>query len=121
VIARAFRFSLLVFWAGFLGIFVPGHTRGAITLPGAGCSDCKTVKADSCCATDTTTERDEPTQDQKKRCAVCFFVMSLYVVPPFVLDVRAAGLVAVLPLRPPAVVGLPTLDPTYWGRGPPTD
>ena len=107
--------ALLLYQFAFLNLFLPGHTRGAITLdPARGCAAC-------CCGqpADSRPRDRQPTESDRHSCAVCHFAAR--VVPPPTVDLRPPhlGLLHLLPTPPPAVVVLPDVIPTYLGRGPP--
>src|SRR5438552_4784323 len=64
---------LLVLWQAFcLNVFIPAHTRGAMTVPGVRCNG--TAEGHACCS-HKPPRGDKPTPEQRSRCAVCYFAM----------------------------------------------
>jgi hypothetical protein len=59
---RRLAWAVILFQLLWLNVFVPGHTRGAITVAG---SDQTTA---DCCAATKHTSHDAPTPDQQRRC-----------------------------------------------------
>jgi hypothetical protein len=95
---RAARWVFLVFQLVWLNAIMPGHTRGAIPLPGSSPS-CE--GGHSCCAGRSQAGKKAPTPDEKRRCAICYFAAGLSLPPVVLLDHVVLGLVALLPLPPP--------------------
>ena len=111
-----FALLLLVYQAAFLNVFLPGHTRGAMTLDGrhspAACRSC-------CCGRpEDPTAGKTPSKDDRDHCAVCQFMLGLTSVPVVYLTLADRGLVELLPVPPPAVGTVRDLVPTYYGNGP---
>lgn len=80
---------LFIFWQMFwLNILIPGHTRGVITMPGGKSSCCaESAERSSCCSPMGTPAKGKaPTEDQKRRCAICYFAMGYTVATAFVFD-----------------------------------
>lgn len=79
---RATALFLVLFQALFLNVFVPVHTRGAITLGGAGRVEVSAAgEKGGCCAARSGHEpgrRQAPTPQDRKCCAVCYLA-STYV------------------------------------------
>ncbi len=90
------RWSFILFQVFWLNIFIPGHIRGAITVNGSE-DDCCLPKqvqvvADSCCApVDKPVKGDQPTQDQKNRCAICYMVKGYSFPVIFTFDLEFTG------------------------------
>src|SRR3954466_8008129 len=114
---RAFRFALVLFQVFLLNVFVPGHTRGMITLPGAR----EDATHPACCQShhNSSSSHDAPTSKDRANCAVCFFAARLCAPPVCDLQLQPLGLIALLP--PPALQATVAADlfPTYLSRGPP--
>lgn len=115
---------LLLFWQAFyLGIFLPGHQRG-----GYG-----TVGKDSCCATPETQQVEEscckpskgspektPTEDQKRRCLVCYNAVGVSIPPVFVFDFAFSGTAFLRRSTTTPQVSSIAFDLPYYPVGPPT-
>lgn len=112
---------LLAFQALFLNFFLPAHTRGLITLSaqkgGGGGGD-----TPSCCESEHHPSRPvQPTQDQKRDCAVCYLASIYIPVDPVRLYqphhdwVRLAHEHAVAQVRS---LGTPL---PFWSTAPPQD
>ena len=77
---RLFKIGLLAFQTMWLVLVLPGHTRGMISWTRASASD-------ACCTVDHRPVRGpdgQPTQEQQKNCAVCYYAVGL--TPPPVLE-----------------------------------
>jgi hypothetical protein len=88
---RRLAWAVILFQLLWLNVFVPGHTRGAVTVAG---SDQTTA---DCCAATKHTSHDAPTPDQQRRCAVCYVVAGYTLPPVFDIDLRPSGLIAIQP------------------------
>jgi len=125
MLGRAFRIALLVFQAVWLNVILPGHTRGAVALPGTECSQCEPAQSmDGCCPF----EQSPPThskpanhRDPAANCAICHFAAR--VTAPPVVDFAPPPLVLVGRVIEPATPATPSLAllPTYDGRAPPPE
>ena len=109
---------LLVYQAVFLNVFLPGHTRGAITVDGK--------HAAACCCCGGAVQRPAgghgpaaPSPDDRAHCALCEFAAGLTPDVSFRVTPDELGLLDLLPLPPPAVVCSRDLTPTYLACGPP--
>jgi hypothetical protein len=112
---------LLIGWQVFwLAVFVPGHTRGAITLPGEPSARCylDSSPAGGCCSS-AKSDGQEPTPDDRRRCAVCFLVKGYInpVIDTFELTLTERLIEATLMWR--AQVRLVAFDFPYYPSGPP--
>lgn len=113
---KAIRLILGLYVLAWFTFVVPGHTRGIISLPGAG----QSVK---CCATDSGDESNSqstcPTPASPSSCAICFFAASYSLPPVYVFYVEPLELIQTL--NDHAIAQLLSLDfPTpYWPVGPP--
>ena len=124
---RATRIALLAFEALWLNVIVPGHSRGAVGLPGESCPLCPAVAVSSdsvtpkCCDRGSTPDsRDShPARDPAAHCSICHFAARATPPPvidftppkPEILAIRPTASMSALYSRPPA--------PTYLGRAPP--
>jgi hypothetical protein len=119
---RSARWCFILFQAIWLGVMMPGHVRGAFTMPGTASALRASAGADeeSCCASRVSHESEgRPTQDQKSRCAMCHFAAGLST-PPVVSFAHAdLGLVSLLPLPPPQVVSFERFPLPYDATAPP--
>lgn len=83
------HWAVLVWFALWMGVIMPGHTRGAVRLPGMdeapdGASCC--CSADSGCdTTDGGDENDKTPADPAKCCAICYVNATLNTPPPLTL------------------------------------
>lgn len=77
---RPVHLAFALFQIVWLNVVVPGHTRGAVTLAGAGCPDqsCTSTTLLKCCPTGG---RRHPTPAQQRACAICFFAAHLNAPP----------------------------------------
>src|SRR3954468_3182846 len=80
---------LLIVWQVFcLNIFLPAHTRGAMTV-GKACG------RQSCCSESAKQEKDDkpasPSPDERSRCSVCYFAAGLSTPPVVLLDLKPSG------------------------------
>lgn len=123
---RRVAWPLIVFLFLWLNVVLPGHTRGMITVPGSS-PTAQAETPDACCSVGGKKTPDPakapteaPTQDEKRRCAVCFFAAALDLPPVVTFDHSPRGLLAVLPLAEHEhVESLLVLRP-YHGRAPPS-
>src|SRR4051794_35307660 len=81
---RAALISLLVFQAVWLTVILPGHTRGAVTLPGYKPADSESCAG--CCPQHSGTSDPATPADPGRaaHCAICFFAARLSV--PVAID-----------------------------------
>jgi hypothetical protein len=117
-------FALFIaFQALWLNVVVPGHTRGAVTLPGLAGPACATAGAGwGCCGgagERETRKSPTPTPEQRSRCAVCAFAAR--VTPPPVIDLAPPLLeiVRARPVEAPRGIESVELRLAYHGRAPP--
>ena len=85
---------LFTLWQAFwLVIFIPGHTRGAITLPADKVSRAQgQLEKPSCCSViGKPSPGKEPTKDQRRRCAVCHLAKAYTVPTVFVFELELTG------------------------------
>lgn len=97
--SNLFRVAILLWFAGWLVVVMPGHTRGVVKLPGAALAEaascCEPAPAEaSCCAAERATTccgdvsggapkpGDAPIDDPAKHCAICFLKATLTEPPP---------------------------------------
>src|SRR5687767_7541124 len=110
---RALGWSFILFQFVWLNVVLPGHTRGCVALPGShpvtGAAD---VIGDSCCPsgpalrTDGQPDRHDhgaPTDDARRRCALCYFAARVSSPPPVSFAHPPLGLCATLPPAPCAL------------------
>jgi len=127
MLSRLGRISLLAFQVVWLLVMLPGHQRGAITLPGTPdiCST-QTPAASgdhSCCAASEPAGDPEPGKGGSNRtshCAVCHYAIRMVFLAPPDLTIAPAGFLELLPV--PAVQSQ-YARPVYLAhdaRGPPS-
>jgi hypothetical protein len=122
MLLRAGRIALVLHLAVWLNVVIPGHTRGRYTVPGSKSSADPATSA--CCAQRSAARpadgNDQPTPDQRARCAICYFALGLSTPPP--IDWEPAPLAALKTLPVPATASIDSLSfrHTYFGRAPPT-
>lgn len=84
---------VLVWFTLWMGVVMPGHTRGVVRLPGmdntqSAAAHCCCDTAGTCDMTDATAEsetNDDPPADPAKCCAVCYLTATLNTPPPVTL------------------------------------
>src|SRR5215218_9673907 len=111
MLRRAGVLALLIFQALWLNVVVPGHTRGAVTLPGWD-EAAKQPAAHACCAADSPAKHGRSSgpkhdSDRAAHCAVCFFAVRLSL--PTTIDLTPAPLefLCVRPKLPPQMIVTP--------------
>jgi len=94
--SNLFRVAILLWFAGWLVVVMPGHTRGVVKLPGAALAEaalcCEPTPDASCCDPAPTCcgdvsggapkPGDAPIDDPAKHCAICFLKATLTDPPP---------------------------------------
>ena len=130
MISRAALIAFIAWQALWLNVVLPGHTRGAITLPGAADRSgadvsCDAEAAHACCSAPAS--RDDagdgprvPTPGERARCAICYFATGLSIPPAVELAPTPLGTIALLPVPAPDLAPASDFPPTYRGRAPPT-
>jgi hypothetical protein len=122
-VRRAGTILLVLFQAFWLNVVVPGHTRGAVTLPGSGRSGHALAHAGGCCAAaggaGSRHGKKAPTADDRARCAICSFAASLSAPPAVDTTLLPLGLSHVLPPVEARSVAARHVTLAYDGRGPP--
>ena len=109
--ARVARILLIAFQVWFLNVFVPGHTRGLITLSAkSGCGECCHKPANPI---------KSPTHKDQSECAVCS--LAARITPPPVIDFHLTilGLRELVRLPTPTRLLATDVPLTYRGRAPP--
>jgi hypothetical protein len=126
MLPRSGRIILTALLAIWLNAVVPGHTRGVITLPGgegAPRSQCAAGPTRCCPKTGKPIKQDggptEPTEEEKSRCAVCFFAKGLSNHAGGVTALAPIGLLEVASVPAPQHVESAERIATYLGRAPP--
>jgi hypothetical protein len=112
--SRTARILLIAWLVWCLNVFLPGHTRGVMTVA---------TPADqpSCCTAGSSKHhRDQkPTPEQRACCAVCYFAAGLSTPLPTIDALAALGLAEILPPAP--LLPAPTREASlpYFPCGPP--
>jgi hypothetical protein len=112
---------LLLFEAVWLNVILPGHTRGAVALPGPAtpvetCGGCCAAKP----AEDSPPQKSAPSKERAARCAICAFAARL--TTPTSIDLRLPPLarLEIAPLPEPVSILSHRPHATHYGRAPPT-
>ena len=110
---------LICFQAFWFNVFLPGHTRGQIVMPGTADSTCTVTAAGGCCS--AADEPDDPSSSKSRagNCAVCAYAAALMTPAPVLLAPRPVDLLCLAP--DPRVQSVTTLELVlaYLGRAPP--
>jgi hypothetical protein len=121
---RAGIIALVIFELIWLNVIIPGHTRGAVTMP-CGCP-CETSASATCPLCDAGADlrangsHHTPTPSDRANCALCFFAAHLSIPPA--LDLSAPELLFLNYVKPEGarnLIAREVLVP-FDGRGPPT-
>ena len=112
---RAGVIALPTFQALWLNVILPGHRRGAVTLPGYEPS----AAQHRCCSQHPGSGTSDAPGDRAAHCAVCFFAARLSL--PVFVDLTPAPLGLCGDCDVPACEAITSLDLqlTYLGRAPP--
>jgi len=87
------RFAVLLWFAGWMVLVMPGHTRGIVTLPDAdraaqadesGAASCCEPKP-SCCEPGDADDCPDRPSDPARHCAICFLKAKMTDPPPVTL------------------------------------
>jgi hypothetical protein len=113
---RKFRFILAAYVLVWFTMFVPSHTRGVVTMPGAKPDSVSASNAHSCCPSEKT---DKPTKEQRKRCAVCFVASALSTPIVYIVQMRPIDCIGVASIHSNAQVLSDEFPAPYWPTGPP--
>jgi hypothetical protein len=112
---RRLVWPVILFQLFWLNVFVPGHTRGAITMPGA-----HAAEASGCCEPQKS-DTGKPTPEQQRRCAVCYIVAGYSLPPVFDIDLRPMGLLAIIADHQNEDAPLLALMLSYHANAPPCE
>jgi hypothetical protein len=114
MIGRGGKILFIVWQMAWLNVIVPGHTRGAVTLPsGSG------VRV-SCCSSDgAKSNPTAPTSGQRARCAICYFAAGLSAPTFFSTNLNFLRLRQAAPLPQISVPVLAYTPLPYFPCGPP--
>lgn len=125
--SRTFRILLLGLLCLWFGVIMPGHERGQIVLPGG---TGKSVTR-SCCAMrggelavmdtncDPQQQKQKPSREDQKRCALCQLIATLQVAQIPNLSLPPMGLLAISPPQRAIGVAHPAFSGPVLGRAPP--
>ncbi len=113
--------ALVLYQFIFLNFFLPGHTRGSITLDGKHIAD----PAPCCCCCGDRADLSKsdshgtPSKHDKEECAICHFAARVLPTPVFKFVLPELGLLETRPLARPAIPVPADVVRTYQPRGPP--
>jgi hypothetical protein len=116
---RLARWLFIAFQFSWMNIALPGHTRGAITLPGAKASEHACCSAGRSDQSDPTPRQGQPTPSDRARCAICYFAVGISTPPPVLVAPTPNSFVELLPVPAPLDVEFAPQLLTYHGRAPP--
>jgi hypothetical protein len=118
LILRVILSCYVLVWLTFV---VPGHTRGKITIPGAQ-SVSISLEQDSCCSVKAPAGKSNhtPTQDERKRCAVCYAIACFMPAPLLVVYSTPLALIELSHDRAAAQVASMSFPSPFWPAAPPT-
>jgi hypothetical protein len=117
MLRRAAIIALIIFEGIWLNVIIPGHTRGAVTMP-CGCSQTAASPFCPLCAA-AKGSHSAPTPADRAHCALCFFAAHLSIPPA--MDLSAPELLFLNYIKPSAakhLIAREVLVP-FDGRGPP--
>jgi len=104
---------LFVLWQAWgLNVFLPAHTRGAMTVGGQ-------ATKHPCCATKHSDRDEKPTPEQQSRCAVCYFAAGLSVSAVVDCGLVEAGIAELLPAQRPEIRASTAPALAFYSCGPP--
>jgi hypothetical protein len=113
---RSARLILAAYVLVWFTMFVPSHTRGVVTVPGAKQDSLSATGSHSCCPSG---KSDKPTKEQRKQCAVCFVASALSTPIVYVVQMRPIDCIGVASIHPDAQVLSNDFPAPYWPTGPP--
>lgn len=128
------RLAVLVWFAGWLLVVMPGHKRGIVQLPDAQAAmqaaqqsqeeqaSCCKPKPPSCCDSETEadTNCEQGPLDPAKHCAICFLKAHLTDAPPAILYTPYLGELDELAyLAEPSIANEMAAPTQLRGRAPP--
>jgi hypothetical protein len=120
--SRPFRLAVLLFQALWLNVVLPGHSRGAVSVPGGGCEACRIGAEKSSCHQPSPSKpngSDPAPGDPASHCAICYFAAMLSLPPAIDLSPPALRFLELrdVPIAERVVSTL--FSATYDGRAPP--
>jgi hypothetical protein len=114
---RVTSWALVIFQCLFLNVFVPLHTRGAISLDGKSRGGTA-----SCCSKPdpgSKHEKNSPTPEDRRSCAVCYLVSAYVPVDPVILEHELRECVRLAHDAAAAQVRNVDYHIPFWAAGPP--
>lgn len=123
---RWMQWAILIWQVYWLNLYLPGHTRGSITVAGSCCA-METAAEESnlpaCCRLEKAAEKQKdsssPTPRQKSNCAICKLVHGYSLPPLYCFDFRPTGFCLVAGISWSAQVSLLPFDFPFYPVGPP--
>lgn len=124
---RRMRWTILFWQVFWLNIYLPGHTRGSITVAGSCCAMDAAATNDAnlpaCCRLEKAAEKQKsgsaPTPRQKSNCAICKLVHGYSLPPLYCFDFRPSGFCRVAGITWSAQVSLLPFNFPFYPVGPP--
>jgi hypothetical protein len=114
MLSRLGRILLIVWQVWCLNVFLPAHTRGAVTVG-------KAASHASCCRSEPRDDdrSSKPTPEECSRCSVCYFAAGLSTPPVVNLNLLPHGLLDLLDPPAPALAVSRDYPLAYYPCGPP--
>ena len=121
---RPGHLALILFQAFWLNVVIPGHTRGAVALPGCDGGSCidssvSAARPASCCHTGESS-RSKSFPSRSSRCAICAFAARMTLPPVVDFAPPKLGLLAWASTEPAHEALSLAPAAAYDGRAPPT-
>ncbi len=117
---RPFHIALLIFQTFWLNVVIPGHTRGAVSLPGTTCESCRQPLLSGCSTGTGRSSSHTPVRDPASHCAICYFAARLTLPPVVDFTPPRLGLAEILDPPAPQIVDSLRVVLPFDGRAPPS-
>jgi hypothetical protein len=117
------KVALVAFQLIWLNVYLPGHTRGVITIDSDHLNeDCDSQVGPShgnhsCCS--PSSQEKTPSPKRQAKCAICFFARGLDHSPQFSLDLRPLAFLHAVSTPTPEQLIQPAFFDYFDGRAPP--
>lgn len=124
---RWVSWALIFFQVVWMNVIIPGHIRGAVTLPDRKAAarqemGPKVLDAGGCCAS-LIGKKDKtrtPTSEERQRCAVCFVAAGYSLPPVYGFDLTPNGTAIETVVAFVQRIESPAFPRTYDATGPPS-